>query len=201
MVEEQEASRSTLKDASRPGTSEEATSPACSCCTWWKFAVVVVLAGAVGGVMIFRNGRDASSTRGPVPVAQPEARAATMPGQEPGEAQEAPAADNPLDRALQSGRPVLADFGRGKCIPCKMMKPILDDLKDEYAGRAEILIIDVDEYSAVTQRCRIRAIPTQIFYDAQGKEVFRHEGFMPREDIVAKLAEMGVGQDHSSPAI
>ncbi|MFO8007682.1 MAG: thioredoxin domain-containing protein [Candidatus Brocadiia bacterium] len=108
------------------------------------------------------------------------------------EVQKARAADNPLDRALATGRPVLADFGRGTCIPCKMMKPILDALKEEYAGRAEILIIDVDEYPAVTQRVGIRAIPTQIFYDSQGKEVYRHQGFMSREAIVAKLTDMGV---------
>jgi len=97
-----------------------------------------------------------------------------------------------LDRALATGRPVVADFGRGKCIPCKMMKPILDDLKEEYAGRAEILIIEIDEYPAVTQRVSIRAIPTQIFYDAEGNEAYRHEGFMPRDAIVAELTEMGV---------
>ncbi len=107
-------------------------------------------------------------------------------------AQKARAADNPLDRALATGRPVVADFGRGKCIPCKMMKPILDDLKDEYAGRAEILIIEIDKYPTVTQRVGIRAIPTQIFYDAEGNEVYRHQGFMPRDAIVEKLREMGV---------
>jgi thioredoxin 1 len=107
-------------------------------------------------------------------------------------AQAALAADNPLDRALGTGRPVVADFGRGTCIPCKMMKPILDELQKEYAGRAEILIIQIDEYPAVTQRVGIRAIPTQVFYDAKGKEVYRHEGFMPREDVVARLTGLGV---------
>jgi thioredoxin 1 len=108
------------------------------------------------------------------------------------EGQKALAADNPLDSALATGRPVLADFGRGLCIPCKMMKPILDDLKKEYAGKAEILIIEIDEYPAVTQRVGIRAIPTQIFYDAEGKETYRHQGFMSREAIVKKLQEMGM---------
>lgn len=108
------------------------------------------------------------------------------------EAQKKQAADNPLDRALKKDMPVLADFGRGKCVPCKMMKPILDDLKEEYAGRAEILIIEIDEYPAVTQRVNIRAIPTQIFYNSEGKEVDRHQGFMSREAIVEQLKEMGV---------
>jgi thioredoxin 1 len=108
------------------------------------------------------------------------------------ESQKALAADNPLDRALATGRPVMADFGRGSCIPCKMMAPILEDLRVTYAGRAEVLFIQVDDYPALTRRCGIRAIPTQVFYDPRGKEVSRHEGFMPREDIVAKLTALGV---------
>lgn len=109
------------------------------------------------------------------------------------EAQGMAAPDNPLDNALKKGRPVLADFGRGKCIPCKMMKPILDELQEEYQGKAEILIIEIDEHPALTRRCGIRTIPTQIFYDASGKEAYRHEGFMPREDIVEQFAKLGVG--------
>jgi thioredoxin 1 len=106
-------------------------------------------------------------------------------------AQKAGAPDNPLDAALKKKVPVVADFGRGTCIPCKMMKPILDELKKEYEGKAEILIIDIDEYPALTGRCGIRAIPTQIFYDASGQEAYRHQGFMPREDIVAQLKKLG----------
>lgn len=107
-------------------------------------------------------------------------------------AQEASQADNPLDRALKSGRPVLADFGRGVCIPCKMMQPILEALAEEYKGKAEVLIIEIDKHRALTQRSKIRAIPTQIFFDAQGNEVYRHQGFMSRDAIVAKLKEIGV---------
>jgi len=201
MAEEQKAGRSISEDAPGPGTSEEATSPACSCRMWWKVAAVVLLTAAVAGMIASKTGRDAFSTRGPVPADQqrqagssalPAAQPAMIPVQERGEAQGALSADNPLDRALQSGRPVVADFGRGLCIPCKMMKPILDDLKKQYAGRAEILIIEIDEYPAVTQRVGIRAIPTQIFYDAEGKEAYRHQGFMSREDIVSRLVAMGV---------
>ena len=108
------------------------------------------------------------------------------------EAQKASAADNPLDKALRKDVPVLADFGRNNCVPCKMMKPILDDLKEEYAERAEILIIHTNEYPGVTRRVGVQAIPTQIFYDAEGNEVDRHQGFMSREAIVKKLKEMGV---------
>ncbi|MEO0161082.1 MAG: thioredoxin domain-containing protein [candidate division WOR-3 bacterium] len=101
-------------------------------------------------------------------------------------------ADNPLSRALKSGRPVLADFGRGTCIPCKMMQPILEKLQKEYAGKAEILIIDVGEYASLARQYKIMMIPTQIFFDKSGKEVYRHQGFMPEQDIISQLKKLGV---------
>jgi thioredoxin 1 len=106
--------------------------------------------------------------------------------------QEAAVADNPVSIALKSGRPVVADFGRGTCIPCKMMLPILEKLQKEYAGRAEILILDIGEYSQLSRKYRVMMIPTQIFFDSSGKEVSRHQGFMAEEDIVAQLKLMAV---------
>ncbi|MBE0433824.1 thioredoxin family protein [candidate division WOR-3 bacterium] len=107
-------------------------------------------------------------------------------------AQEALIADNPLSRALRTKRPVVADFGRGTCIPCKMMEPILKKLQKDYEGRAEILILDVGEYAALSRKYRIMMIPTQIFFDAGAKEIGRHQGFMSEADIVAQLKKMGV---------
>ncbi len=106
--------------------------------------------------------------------------------------QEALTADNPLSKALKSGRPVLADFGRGTCIPCKMMQPILEKLQKEYQGKAEILILDVGEYASLARKYKIMMIPTQIFFDSSGKEVYRHQGFMPEQDIVAQLKKLGI---------
>ncbi|MGQ9731610.1 MAG: thioredoxin family protein [Candidatus Zipacnadales bacterium] len=88
--------------------------------------------------------------------------------------------------------PAVIDLGMGKCIPCKQMKPILDELKDEYAGRCRIEIIDIGEHPAQADKYGIMLIPTQIFFDKKGKEVYRHEGFMSKADIVAKLKEMGI---------
>jgi thioredoxin 1 len=101
-------------------------------------------------------------------------------------------ADDPLSNALRTRRPVLADFGRGTCIPCRMMQPILEKLQKEYAGKAEILILDVGEYAALAKECHIMIIPTQIFFDSTGQEVSRHQGFMAEEDIVAQLKLMGL---------
>jgi len=108
------------------------------------------------------------------------------------EAQKAMNADNPLAQALETGRPVLADFGKGTCIPCKMMQPILEELQDEYQGRSEILILDVGEYPGLTRSYSIRTIPTQIFFNASGEEIKRHVGFMSKEDMVAVLQELKV---------
>jgi thioredoxin 1 len=107
-------------------------------------------------------------------------------------AQEALIADNPLNMALKSGKPVVADFGRGTCIPCKMMQPILEKLQKDFAGKAEILILDVGEYASLSRKHRVMMIPTQIFFDENGKEVYRHQGFMSEEDILAQLKKMGV---------
>jgi thioredoxin 1 len=88
--------------------------------------------------------------------------------------------------------PRLLDLGAGQCIPCKMMAPILEELKKEYAGRLEVEFVDVWKNSAEAERYGIQFIPTQIFFDSSGTEIFRHEGFMSKEDILAKWKELGV---------
>ncbi len=86
----------------------------------------------------------------------------------------------------------LVDLGASKCIPCQMMKPILDELRDEYKGRFEVVFIDVWENPDQAGQYGIETIPTQIFYDASGKELFRHEGFYSKEDILGKWGELGI---------
>lgn len=88
--------------------------------------------------------------------------------------------------------PRLVDLGADRCIPCKMMAPILKALKTEYAGRMEVDFIDVWKNPDAGKPYGIKLIPTQIFFDATGKERFRHEGFFGKEDILAKWKELGV---------
>jgi thioredoxin 1 len=90
------------------------------------------------------------------------------------------------------GMVTMVDLGAKSCIPCKMMAPILDELEKEYEGRAAIIFIDVREDFSQVERFGLRAIPTQVFYDAQGREVKRHVGFMDKESIVAELKKLGV---------
>ncbi len=90
------------------------------------------------------------------------------------------------------GMVTMVDIGAKKCIPCKMMAPIMEKLEKVYQGKAAIIFIDVWENPQQAPRFGVSTIPTQIFYDATGKEVFRHIGFMSEEAIVAQLQKMGV---------
>jgi thioredoxin 1 len=101
---------------------------------------------------------------------------------------------------VKANLPKLVDLGASKCIPCKMMKPILDDLTANYADRFTTVFIDVWENREAGQQYGIRAIPTQIFYDAEGKELFRHEGFYGKDDILGKWKELGVDVAARAPA-
>ena len=88
--------------------------------------------------------------------------------------------------------PKLLDLGADKCIPCKRMAPILEELRVEYAGVFEVVFIDVWKNPGEADKYGIRIIPTQIFYDAGGKELFRHTGFYSKEQILSKWKQLGV---------
>jgi len=90
------------------------------------------------------------------------------------------------------GMVTMVDLGADSCIPCKMMTPILTKLEKAYRGKAAIVFIDVWKDKEPARRFGIRAIPTQIFFDKSGKEVYRHTGFMGEADIVSQLKKMGV---------
>ena len=90
------------------------------------------------------------------------------------------------------GMVTMIDLGADKCVPCKMMAPIMAKLEKAYEGRAAIVFIDVWKHNEQAGRFGIRAIPTQIFYDETGREVYRHVGFMGEKEIVKQLGKMGV---------
>lgn len=90
------------------------------------------------------------------------------------------------------GMVTMVDLGAKKCIPCKMMAPILEKLTRQYEGQAAIIFIDVWEENSQGLKFGVRSIPTQIFYDIGGTEVYRHQGFLAEEAIIEQLAKMGV---------
>ncbi len=100
--------------------------------------------------------------------------------------------DSSLPEVPARNMVTMVDIGARECIPCKMMAPILEALEQEYEGRAAIIFIDVWKNRDQGKRFGIRSIPTQIFYDKEGKEVLRHEGFFSKEKITAQLETMGV---------
>ena len=128
----------------------------------WKAVIVVVVVALVVGVVVLKRQRTP------------------------------PLGDSGKPVASTSGVPRLVDLGSVTCVPCKMMAPILDDLKRDYAGKLTVEFIDVFEDRAAGERFGVKLIPTQIFFDASGKEFFRHEGFFSREDILAQFKGKGI---------
>jgi len=138
--------------------------------------IVVVLVAAICGVVIYKHSKSADSSSNDV-----NSIAGSI-----------PQASNKADQEGSNALPRLVDLGAGTCIPCKMMAPILEELKAEYQGILQVDFFDVHKNPAVADKYNIMVIPTQIFFDPSGRELFRHEGFMDKEDILAKWAELGV---------
>ncbi len=97
-----------------------------------------------------------------------------------------------VEKGVSSGLPMLLELGSHKCPPCRQMIPILDELRAKYAAKFQIRCIDVRDNSAAASEYGVRKIPTQIFYDRNGKEVFRHVGFYSKKDILAAWIKLGV---------
>jgi len=105
-----------------------------------------------------------------------------------------------FDSVPVKGMVTMIDLGAKKCIPCKMMAPIMEKIDKVYDGKAAIVFIDVWENREQAERFGIRTIPTQIFFNPEGEEVYRHVGFMGEKDIIAQLEKMGVGRGERTGA-
>jgi thioredoxin 1 len=173
-------------------------------------AVVVIVAG----VAWFRAAREGSTAGTPTPavapVTSPVASARTAPtqkgelcpepppvikagetpttGQAPATGPTPPATGEAAAKKL----PRVVDLGADKCKACKDLAPILEQLRKEYEGRVTVAFIDVWKNPKAGEPYKIRVIPTQVFFAADGKEVWRHEGFLPKADFIAKFTELGV---------
>ena len=144
-----------------------------------KILIFVALAAAVIAAMAIKQGKGSANSNSAAPPA------ATVNAQRD-------ASGSSVATEVTAPLPKLIDLGAGKCIPCKMMAPILEELKKEHAGRMEVRFIDVWQDPEAGKAYGIEMIPTQIFYDASGKELFRHQGFFGKDDMLAKWKELGV---------
>lgn len=136
-----------------------------------------------------------------------------------------PGTENNPDFALHAGKdfdlaalkayglPIIIDFGADYCQPCKEMAPILEEINREMRGKAIIKFVDTEKYYSIAENYPLRVIPTQVFYDEDGKpfvpkdanaygmiaysakdsgeHVFTvHEGGLTKEQLFEILAEM-----------
>ncbi len=108
------------------------------------------------------------------------------------ETQAALALDNPLDRARASGTPTFASFGADSCMPCQMMKPIREAIREKYDGRLNVVYVHADRDQVLASRYGIRGIPHMIFFNADGGEIHQQTGMMTEEQIEAILLRCGV---------
>ena len=131
-----------------------------------RLLIVIAVAGAAAAVLVLRKARSPAPPDAAAPPAAPAVRSVALPR--------------------------LVDLGAKKCIPCKMMAPILEDLTTSMVGRLEVEFIDVWEKPEAAEPYNIDLIPTQIFFGPDGRELHRHEGFISKEDILATWRELGV---------
>jgi thioredoxin 1 len=154
-----------------------------------RLAALVFLVGLVIVIGVLKHeGRSAarqraSAAEGARPAAEASSTASDRAASQHAESKE-PAAKG---RRL----PMLLDLGRGECLPCQQMLPILEELRKKLAGKVEIRYVDLGENPSAADRWHIQVIPTQIFLDPEGKEVYRHVGVLEVEEALAKMRELG----------
>lgn len=189
---------------------------------WWETAVIAVLGIAVIGVMQLkannattRQPEQQTVATAPEAAAAPEAagdqqpektetatttqqpappakdKSTTTPGT-PVKSATSPATPPAPAKAKAVKQATFIELGADQCIPCKMMQPIMDELRQEYPDTLKVVFYDVWKDATPAEKYGIRAIPTQVLLDGDGKEIFRHVGFWPKDEIVAKFKELGI---------
>ncbi len=94
-----------------------------------------------------------------------------------------------IDEKLKEGKPLILDIGSDTCVPCKMIKPVLKEIEEDYRDDLNVLVLDVHEHEEIARELGVMSIPTQFFYDKEGKMLGQHVGFLPRESFEQILSE------------
>ena len=155
-----------------------------------RFAIIGVVVIAVLGIFFFRSG----TKNEPLPLTSDVTQTNNPESYDSVEIEKDREHNQVESTPIQekSELPRLLELGSVGCRPCDMMAPILDDLKEEYAGKLSVEFYDVRKDPSPAYMYRIKLIPTQIFIDSEGKEFFRHEGFLSKDEIILVLERMGV---------
>jgi thioredoxin 1 len=104
-------------------------------------------------------------------------------GSTPSAPASAPVAARPL--------PKLLDLGTRTCAPCKAMLTVLDELERGYPEQLAVEFINVQENETAAEKWAVDVIPTQVFLGSDGRELYRHVGFISSDAIVKKWGELG----------
>ena len=156
-------------------------------------ALIVVALVLAAGVILYNKDRSCAPCEagGTSLAAVPAAPAVPAPAST---VEPAPAAVEtvPASVDVPAALPRLIELGSAQCRACQMMKPVIAELRNKYKSQLDVELIDVRVQREAAMKHKIRVIPTQIFLDADGIELFRHEGFFALKDIVAKWNELGV---------
>lgn len=173
MKQEENDSNSLFDEKTAPPASDSAPESAVSSAgKTAKFAIIAVLVLVVGAVLMMKKGGSDSGNAVAGNVEQNAGAAQT----------------NVQSESL----PRFIELGSKTCIPCKMMAPILDDLRKEYPNSLQVEFVDIKEDPDSARLYGVRVMPTQVFLDAEGVEIFRHEGFFPKDEILAQWKELGI---------
>jgi thioredoxin 1 len=159
----------------------------------WKIIIVLLLVSAVAAVVVLKRAENQ--------VQQPQIKenipqtVESKPSEVNQPVKVVKEANGPLVTTFKAVDPVklprLVDLGADKCIPCKMMIPVLEQLTNEYKGKLQVIFYDVWKNPAYAKQFGVEVIPTQVFLDPDGKELFRHQGYFSKEDILAKWKQLG----------
>ena len=99
-----------------------------------------------------------------------------------------------VQETLRLGKPTVVEFGANACATCRDMKPVLEALRHEHGARISVLDIDIAKSRDYIARYRIQLMPTQVFFDAQGREIGRNMGKISAGEILAQLGVLAAGR-------
>ncbi len=154
-----------------------------------------IAAGVVIAIVVVIALKQSASTTADTDIAridQPTTVEAVAPTPDSDADDAGPEQASAVESADSRQLPRFVEVGAESCIPCKMMKPVLEELEAAHAGALEIEFADVWKNPELADKYQVRSIPTQVIYDADGNEVYRHMGFWPRDEIERKLKELDI---------
>ena len=189
---------------------EPATRPQTNGGKGTRIAIVAGLLLALG-ITLWAKNRDTepastAETRSTAPIdpSQPIVEDGTEASDAAGSKEASGPSASPVRSPVASATPAkplprMLDLGRGTCIPCKMMMPVLEELKTSLAGKLDVQYIDISKNPEAAEHWEVRMIPTQILIDEEGNELTRHTGFFPRADIIAEWKRIGYDFEAKTP--